>query len=127
MNLSAKLNASDLNGSGIIEHNGCLFLGYNLISPGQGIYRHCGATGVEDLVRQPLRAYPNPGEDAVTVEYPAEFIGGSFNLLDQRGAAVMNGRISGMRMELDLHGRAGGVYVLNVVGGAPAPMRLVKH
>ena len=126
-NITGNLNAADLNGSGIIENNGCVFLGYNLISPGQGIHRRCGATGVEDLVRQPLRAYPNPGEGAVTVEFPAEFIGGSFNLLDMRGAAVMTGRISGTRMELDLHGIAGGVYVLNIVGGAQAPVRLVKR
>lgn len=38
-NITGNLNAADLNGSGIFEHNGCNFIGYNLISPGQGIYR----------------------------------------------------------------------------------------
>lgn len=126
-NITGNLNAADLNGSGIVEHNGCLFIGYNMISPGQGIYRLCGATGVEEGQVASMRVFPNPGEGLVTVVLPQQAVGSDYRLVDITGAEVLHGRISGMLVDLDLTALAAGTYLLRVEGGSVAPVRVVKR
>jgi hypothetical protein len=126
-NITGNLNAADLNGSGIIENNGCVFLGYNLISPGLGILRRCGATGVEEGHAASMRVFPNPGEGLITVVLPQHAIGSDYRLVDITGAEVLRGRIGGAQMDLDLSALAAGAYLLRVEGDRVAPVRVVKR
>lgn len=126
-NITGNLNAADLNGSGIIENNGCVFLGYNLISPGLGILRRCGATGVEEGHAASMRVFPNPGEGLITVVLPQQAIGSDYRLVDITGAEVLRGRIGGAQMDLDLSALAAGAYLLRVEGDRVAPVRVVKR
>lgn len=126
-NITGNLNAADLNGSGIIEHNGCVFLGYNLISPGQGIYRWCASSSVEEKPSQAVHVFPNPCEGPVTVVLPQQAIGSDYRLVDITGAEVLRGRIGGMLMDLDLTALAAGTYLMRVEGDRVAPVRVVKR
>lgn len=127
-NITGNLNAADLNGSGIIENNGCVFLGYNLISPGQGLFRRCGSTSVpEQGMADGLRLYPDPTEGAVVLELPDDAVGRSYRVLDLHGAEVLRGRLTATRMHLDLTALAAGSYLLKVEGTPLAPVRVVKR
>lgn len=126
-NITGNLNAADLNGSGIVENDGCVFIGYNLISPGQGIYRRCASTGVEEVPAQAVRVFPNPVVGMITVVLPQEAVGAPYRVVDITGAEVLRGRIGGAQVELDLAALAAGTYVLRVEGGAVAPVRVVKR
>lgn len=126
-NITGNLNAADLNGSGLFEHQGCVFIGYNLISPGQGIYRRCASTGLEEEPAQAVRVFPNPGEGIFAVTLPQPAIGAPYRVVDIAGAEVLRGRIGGAQMELDLSALAAGTYVMHVEGAAVAPVRVVKR
>jgi hypothetical protein len=126
-NITGNLSAADLNGSGILENNGCVFIAYNLISPGQCIYRRCASTGVEERPAEAVRVFPNPGADLVTVTVPPQVIGSAYRLVDIAGAEVLRGRVGGAQVELDLSTLAAGTYVLRVEGAPVAPVRVVKR
>ncbi|MBK9147483.1 MAG: T9SS type A sorting domain-containing protein [Flavobacteriales bacterium] len=126
-NITGNLNAADLNGSGILENDGCVLVGYNLSSPGQGIYRRCIGTGVQELSVQAVNVFPNPGEGLITVTVPQHAVGAPFYLADIAGAEILRGTISGAQVGLDLSALAAGTYVLRVEGGEVAPVRVVKR
>lgn len=126
-NITGNLNAADLNGSDILENDGCVFIAYNLISAGQGIYKRCTGTGVEERPAQAVRVSPNPCDGMVTVTVPQEAIGALYRVLDITGAELLRGRIGGAQVELDLSALAAGTYVVRVEGGAVAPVRVVKR
>ncbi|HMQ76733.1 MAG TPA: T9SS type A sorting domain-containing protein [Flavobacteriales bacterium] len=126
-NITGNLSADDLNGSGIVENDGCVFIGYNLISPGQGIYRRCGSTGLSEESAQAVSVFPNPVEGVIAVVVPQQAIGSPYRVVDITGAEVLRGRIRGAQVELDLSALAAGTYVLRVEGGAMAPVRVVKR
>ncbi len=128
VNITGNLNAADLNGSGILQHDGYVFIGYNMISPGQGIYRYALSTGMDeaDVTVQP-RALPNPTADRVTVQLPQQAIGSSYHVLGITGAEVLRGRIGGAQVELDLSGLAAGTYVLHVEGAEVLPVSVLKR
>ncbi|MFN3875491.1 MAG: WD40/YVTN/BNR-like repeat-containing protein [Flavobacteriales bacterium] len=127
-NITGNLNAADLNGSGVFEHNGCLFIGYNLISPGQGLFRRCSSASLpEQGLAYGLRLYPDPTEGAVVLELPDDAVGRSYRVLDLHAAEVVRGRLTATRMHLDLSALAAGSYLLTVEGVGLAPVRLVKQ
>jgi hypothetical protein len=126
-NITGNLNAADLNGSGILENDGCVFIAYTIGSPAQGIYRRCASTGVQDRSVEVVNVFPNPCEGMITVTVPQEAIGSPYRVMDIAGAVVLRGRIGGAQVELDLAKLAAGTYVLHVEGGAVAPVRVVKR
>lgn len=126
-NITGNLNAADLNGSGILERDGCVFMAFNVISPGQGIYKRCTGTGLDEPSAQVIRVFPNPGEGIFAVTLPQPAIGAPYRVVDIAGAEVLRGRIGGAQVELDLSELAAGTYVMHVEGGAVAPVRVVKR
>ncbi|WKZ65937.1 MAG: hypothetical protein QY325_14350 [Flavobacteriales bacterium] len=128
VNITGNLNAADLNGSGILQHDGYVFIGYNMISPGQGIYRYALSTGMyeADGVFQP-RAFPNPTADRVTVQMPPQAMGAPYRVLGITGAEVLRGQVVGTPWQLDLSGLPAGSYMLHVDGAEVMPVRLVKR
>ncbi|MBK6344742.1 MAG: T9SS type A sorting domain-containing protein [Bacteroidales bacterium] len=65
-NITGNLLATDLNASGITEFNGYPFIAYNLMTPGNGIYRRDGPTGIPTVVNNNnIELYPNPFSDRI--------------------------------------------------------------
>ena len=127
-NITGNLNAADLNGSGILEHDGYVFIGYSIGSAGQGIYRYALSTGMDeaDGTMQP-RAFPNPTADRVKIQLPQQAIGSPYRVLGITGAEVLRGRMDGAQVDLDLSGLSAGSYLLHVDGAEVMPLRLVKR
>ncbi len=126
-NITGNLNAADINGSGIVQNDGCVFIGYNLISPGQGIYRRCGPTAVHERTELNMQVFPNPTDGGVTVSVPLQAIGSPYRVLDIAGAEVLRGRVAGAQVQIDLTTLAAGSYLLHVEGGEVASVRVVKR
>lgn len=127
-NITGNLNAADLSGSGILENEGCVFLGYNIISPGQGIYRNCGSTSVADAAALAGPAvFPNPTSDGITVHVPEDLLGRRFRLLDITGAEVLRGMANTDRLYLGMEQFGAGCYLLRWDDTPTPPVRVVKR
>lgn len=58
---------SNLNGSGLRELGGYVFIGYNLVSPNEGIYRRNALVGInEETSNNQLVVYPNPAYSSIS-------------------------------------------------------------
>ena len=86
---------------------------------------------ISTAISEPMDAhalvYPNPAADRITVQFPAEAIGADHRMIDLAGAVVLNGRVTGRSMDLDLSSLAAGCYVLQVDGTGMPPVRVLKR
>ena len=127
-NITGNLSAADINGSGILEHDGYAFIGYNIGSPGLGIYRYSLSTGVDDMLAMSTPAvFPNPAEDAINITLPLEVGATNYALLDAAGRSVLSGRLMQGNAQVELAGLAPGSYLLRWEDPALAPVRVVKR
>lgn len=126
-NITANLNAADLNGSGILEHDGYAFIGFNLLAPGQGIYRYGLVTDVDESRNAPVpTVFPNPVDDVLTIRLP-----GSdpltYELMDAAGRRVSSGRLVPGTAQVDVARLQPGCYLLRWDEREMAPVRVVKR
>ncbi len=127
-NITGNLNAADINGSGVLEHDGYVFIGYNIGSPGLGIYRYSISTDVDDvLTRSTPVVFPNPAEEVINITLPHAEGTTNYTLLDAAGRSVMSGRLIPGSSQLDLAALAPGCYFLRCEVPALAPVRVVRR
>ena len=129
-NITGNLNAADLNGSGLVALNGYVFLGYNMMSPGQGIYRRSIATGIDDLIpaaEQAPAVYPNPAHDLLTIQTSVHQGPMKYTLVDIAGVAVLNGSMTSATAVCDVSALAPGAYLLRWNDGRVPPVRIIKQ
>lgn len=126
-NITGNLNAADLAGSGILAHDGYLFIGYNLTSPNQGIYRYALSTDVrESSVADRPAVFPNPTSGLATVNLPSAVTSARYMLFDALGSLVASGWAASGH-QLDLSALASGCYTLRWNDARVAPVRVVKQ
>lgn len=90
-NITANLSASDLNASGITEFNGYTFIAYNLISPGQGIYRRGTPVGLSDNdLSNSFIMYPNPFDDRIFLPNLSKETLKQISIYDSQGKKVLS-------------------------------------
>ncbi|MFH1121602.1 MAG: T9SS type A sorting domain-containing protein [Bacteroidota bacterium] len=96
-NITGNLSATDLNASGITEFNGYPFIAYNLMTPGNGIYRRDDPTGTPTVLNNNnIELYPNPFSDRILlVNKSGEEVTG-IQIYDAGGRPVLseNGKIT---------------------------------
>ncbi len=127
-NITGNLDAADIHGSGIFEHDGYLFIGYNLSSAGEGLYRYSLSTDIAEADHQgTVTLYPNPTSDVVTMTVPAVHVGARYALHDVLGAQVGTGTVTSTAVELDLSGVGPGCYMLHWDDASLGPVRVVKR
>ena len=127
-NITTNLNAADLNGSGLLEHNGYAFIAYSFLSPGTGILRYDLSTGVYDGMGTIAPSiFPNPTEDVVTIIFSTSLGVLNYALLDAAGRTIRSGRYTYGPTQVDMGGLAPGCYILRSDDPAMAPVRLVKR
>lgn len=126
-NITGNLNAADLAGSGILAHNGYLFIGYNIISPGQGLFRYALSTGVSGSDAQLRPAvFPNPTTGVITIELPSEVVSSRYMLIDALGAMIADGRASATQ-QVDLTALSPGSYTIRWDDARIAPIRVLRQ
>lgn len=126
-NITGNLNAADLNGSGILENDGWVFIGYNNSSPNQGLYRYSLSTGIASSGAVVLPAlFPNPTSDRATINLPLTVATARYELLDALGATVASGWAA-TGHQLDLSTLVTGCYTLRWTDAPIPPARVVKH
>ncbi len=64
----------------------------------------------------PLKVYPNPASDRITIQCGAELIGEEYMIYDAAGKLVMKGRVTSQATTIDVKGLSAGQYVLNSGG-----------
>ena len=69
--------------------------------------------------------YPNPTNDAVTIQVGAAQIGSVFTITDAVGKQILNGKLNNAATVVDIRSFAAGVYFLKV--GNKEPLTLVKQ
>ncbi|HLP53352.1 MAG TPA: T9SS type A sorting domain-containing protein [Chitinophagales bacterium] len=84
-------------------------------------------TGVEDLVKETLRIYPNPNADGQwNISVSQGWIGANCEVFDARGRLIHKSVITNERSLVDLN-VASGVYVMNVtLGNKTLSQKLIK-
>lgn len=128
VNITGNLFAPDINGSGILEHDGFVFIGYNVSSPGEGIYRYALSTAMEDLSgSESVAVYPNPTNGEVTLVLPADLTSARYAVSNMVGAVVASGTVSSCTHVLDLSAMPAGCYTVRWDAVPLAPVRVVKH
>lgn len=75
--------------------------------------------GVEELVRSPLRLYPNPTSDRISIELPQGTQPFALWVLDVNGKTLMQRNINQLEqlISLDLGGFPSGIYLLRLSDG----------
>ncbi len=127
-NITGNLNAADLNGSGLLEHGGHLYIAYNFLSQGVGIKRYELATSVYDRSTTITPSvFPNPAEDLVTLTLPNEHGPVDYALFDAAGRNVLTGRSVTGSTQVDIGALAPGCYLLRMDDGGVAPVRVLKR
>lgn len=128
-NITANLNAADLNGSGILEHDGHVFIGYGMGSPGQGLYRYSLSTSIGDDVAgaSALRVYPNPVDEDMTVQLPEGGTRRGYTLFDALGGQIRSGRVGEGSGRIGLEGLEPGIYFLQFEDARMGTVRVVKR
>lgn len=127
-NITGNLNAADLNGSGLLEHDGQLFIAYNFLSPGVGIKRYDLNTGLDDrTVGATPIVFPVPADELLTVTLPPAQGMVAYALVDAAGRDVLRGTTAMDRFQVDVQDLAPGHYVLRWDNAGLAPVRVVKH
>lgn len=127
-NITGNLNAADLNGSGLFEYEGDLFIGYSFVSPAQGLYRYSLSTGVDDAAAAITPVlFPNPAADQVTITMPDAIGTANITVHDAAGRAVLVLNALTGTERIDISGLPAGCYILRAEMPEVAPVRLVKH
>lgn len=126
-NITGNLNAADLNGSGILENDGRLFIAYSMASAGQGIYRSGTGTSVEETRAVAPEVFPNPATDELHLVLPAGSNSLNYTMHDAAGRNVLSGRITVRNGQVDLSSLAPGCYMLRSFDTDVAPVRVVKR
>lgn len=129
-NITGNLNAADIHGSGILQHDGYVFIGYNMSSAGQGLYRYALSTGVEDApagMAQTASVYPNPAVDEVVLEVPESMGPATYSLIDAVGHVVATGRAMAGVQQLSLAALSPGCYIIRWDDARLLPLRIVKR
>lgn len=127
-NITGNLNAGDLNGSGLYEFEGNVYIGYSFLSPGQGLYRYSLSTGVDDAANAIAPAlFPNPAADQLTITLPDAI--GTINITvhDATGRAVQVLNALTGTERIDISELPAGCYILRADKPEVAPVRLVKQ
>ncbi|MBK9176248.1 MAG: hypothetical protein IPM46_07910 [Flavobacteriales bacterium] len=129
-NITGNLNAADIHGSGILQHDGYVFIGYNMSSAGQGLYRYALSTGVEDAqagMAQVASVYPNPAVDEVVLQLPESMVSATYSLIDAVGHVVATGRAMAGVQRLSLAVLSPGYYIIRWDDARLLPLRIVKR
>lgn len=129
-NITGNLNAADIHGSGILQHDGYVFIGYNMSSAGQGLYRYALSTGFEDAqagMGKAASVYPNPAVDEVVLQLPESMGPATYSLIDALGHVVATGRAVAGVQRLSLAPLSPGCYVIRWDDERLVPLRIVKH
>ncbi|HEX2618265.1 MAG TPA: hypothetical protein VHL57_12030, partial [Flavobacteriales bacterium] len=72
--------------------------------------------------------FPNPASDAVMIAVDPALIGASYDVCDEQGRTVANGRLTGLRTRLAVTGLAAGRYHVRVLSeGTPAATFVVAR
>jgi photosystem II stability/assembly factor-like uncharacterized protein len=128
-NITDNLDATNLNGFGITEHNAYAYIAYNIISPNEGIYRHGVSVGIESnqTENSSVSIYPNPAKDLITIQPGLSQTSGSFLLTDLCGKSL-SGPVSFMgKMSYDIRALPCGVYFLRIISDKPQLIKLIKE
>ncbi len=128
-NITDNLNAADLNGSGITEHNGYTYIAYNLSSPNEGIYRRGLSVGMENEPEQygSLAVYPNPAKDFITLRLEGSSREETVVLTDACGKILSGPFPIQDNMKLGISQLAGGMYFLRMSGNNSRVIKLLKE
>jgi len=113
-NITENLSATDLNASGITEFNGNAFIAYNIVSPGQGIYRRLTTVGIKDnILSNSFMMYPNPFNDRIILSNLSNKIIKHISIYDTQGKLVLsdNGSI-GIINTSELNN---GLYIIELI------------
>jgi uncharacterized repeat protein (TIGR01451 family) len=72
---------------------------------------------VNDLsgVNHQILIYPNPTSNSLTIK-GEEMLSQGFEIYDQLGRVVLNGKLNGLSTEVDLQGLSNGIYILQIAG-----------
>lgn len=126
-NITGNLDATDINGGGILEDGGYVYIGYSMGSAGEGIYRYALSTTIAnaDGARSPV-VFPCPTSDHITIILPAGIAGAPYLLCDALGSVVAAGRAS-TGDHLDVAMLTSGCYTLRWEDARIAPVRVVKQ
>ena len=121
------MDATDINGGGILEDGGYVYIGYSMGSAGEGIYRYALSTTIAnaDGARSPV-VFPCPTSDHITIILPAGIAGAPYLLCDALGSVVAAGRAS-TGDQLDVSMLTSGCYTLRWKDARIAPVRVVKQ
>ncbi len=117
-NLTANLPIN-LNASGLLEFNNFVFTAYNLISPGEGIYRRSTlSTAIVDksssMQEDEIITYPNPFVDVLFLKHTNEYNIKSVKIFNSTGKSVYTDgfNFSGMINTINF---AKGLYIIEAV------------
>lgn len=125
-NITGNLDATDLNGSGLLEHEGYVFFGYNMGSAGEGLYRYALSTSIEpEAGTRPAHVFPNPAHDVLNVVAPGG--SGAWNLADAAGRLVLSGRTTTATDRIDVSALAPGCYLLRWDDTRATAVHVVKR
>lgn len=112
-NITDNLIATDLNASGITEFNGYPFIAYNMISPGNGIYRRDAPTSLPDVLPSSAEiVYPNPFTDKIRISDNFTGLVRNMTLFNSQGKPILSA--DGAHPISDVSGLASGVYLLRL-------------
>lgn len=116
-NITANLNAGDLNASGITEFGGFAFIAYNLSSPNLGIYRRAIAVGIHENTKSNLIAsYPNPfNEQIILANFSSEKIK-QISLYDVHGKQMVV-EVNSFNNTINTTALSNGLYMIEITFG----------
>lgn len=86
-----------------------------------------GATGISRWDERPVRIFPNPFEDNITVALEAVSEDCAYQLADVSGQIICSGKLASGITTLGVEYLPAGVYVLGLSGRTRQYFRLVKH
>lgn len=72
----------------------------------------CWATSVEDIVEEPLEMFPNPASDVLNIAFPESK--GQLEMIDLRGATVLQQTITSSNANIDVSGIPAGQYLVKI-------------
>jgi len=82
------------------------------------VVTNCGLGLEDDLAGVKVDVFPNPASANLTVQIAAEFIGSTYELLDQAGRKVQTGQLLNTQNSLETAELQSGMYVLRVNGNS---------
>jgi hypothetical protein len=75
----------------------------------------CQGLGINhQMDENKLQIYPNPATDEFTISVGTEFIGKTYNIIDQFGRVVKTGIIASEKHQISIDGIERGAYKFNI-------------